>query len=898
MQDIEKLIGYLRGACEQLLNRETLDAAKSLAFRPTQRDAISAYAEFLDRGVLSTKEKLSGFFEIPTGVGKTAVFSAIIGEAVRLAQSDGQALRIGIVSPTTNLLTQTRDELLSINPDLADKVGLYGGNDRQLDMPITIITYDSWANLVDNGTLGGESFDILISDEAHRGTSAERERKLIEAFDNGVAKLAFTATAHFDLGKTVFNTHRNCIFERHIPESVLLGELAAYIHVQTYVMRMMVDEADKEKRFDAGAVKQMEFNRLVEKLLLEGLDQYSGKPLTDNQGGIFVYNTRQADDLTAALNANPELKSVAKASGCTDFAVAIHTNGISDAEQIRRERDYKAGKYLFVVGDEKFKEGFDHAPMKTVIDVPHGSAVDKAQILGRGARRYGNEGLTFIDVVLYFGDQDAELDAKARANAIKDAVLACDVLDGNIELSDPRVGNVVRKVANVPPRIFETVVVVSHETLEQVRILLAEREAVSQQYEEVIENWAESEQYRELRDLIAEKGGLGSKTLYQRARESAEYKYKFSSHGVIYSIIHGRTKSVPVVQYEALRDIVEAYEPVAAIANWPESEQYRELRDLIAAKGGIGRKALYQRAEESVEYKGKFSSDAVIDNIISGRINFVPVAQYEVLRDILEAYEPVATIADWPRSEQYLELRDMIEAKGGFGSKILYQRADESVEHKGKFSSHGVIQYIIYGKTKSVPVVQYEALRDIVEAYEPVAAIANWPESEQYQELRGLIAAKGGLGGKSLYRKAQESPKTQGKFLSHKVIENIIFGKTRSVAVEQYEALRGILEAYEPVAVIADWSESEWYIKLCDLIKAKGGIGARTLYQGAEKNAKTQGKFPSYKVIENIILGVLKSVPVAQYEALCDILHAIPDVDGPSRPRPRVGRAAATNECQ
>ena len=48
-------------------------------------------------------------------------------------------------------------------------------------------------------------------------------------------------------------------------------------------------------------------------------------------------------------------------------------------------------------------EGFDHPPMKTVIDVTHGSLVDKSQIVGRGDRQYFNEakgryeGLTFID---------------------------------------------------------------------------------------------------------------------------------------------------------------------------------------------------------------------------------------------------------------------------------------------------------------------------------------------------------------------------------------------------------------------------------------------------------------------------------------------------------------------
>jgi hypothetical protein len=108
---------------------------------------------------------------------------------------------------------------------------------------------------------------------------------------------------------------------------------------------------------------------------------------------------------------------------------------MSKKEQERRLDDYKAGKYLAVIGDSMLKEGFDHDRMKTVIDWPHGSLVDKVQILGRGARKWFNttkdrfEGLVFADTIVYVGSDDPEQDELERGRALRNAILASDVLD-------------------------------------------------------------------------------------------------------------------------------------------------------------------------------------------------------------------------------------------------------------------------------------------------------------------------------------------------------------------------------------------------------------------------------------------------------------------------------------
>jgi hypothetical protein len=141
------------------------------------------------------------------------------------------------------------------------------------------------------------------------------------------------------------------------------------------------------------------------------------------------------------INDDPELQARARNQGFSGISSAIHSY-LPQREVNSRYERYMSGQDLCVVGDEKFKEGFDHPPMKTIIDSPHGSIVDKAQILGRGARKWWNEskqryeGLTVIDTVIYIGSPDPEIDKSLREIALKEAVSIKQILDDTLVLSD------------------------------------------------------------------------------------------------------------------------------------------------------------------------------------------------------------------------------------------------------------------------------------------------------------------------------------------------------------------------------------------------------------------------------------------------------------------------------
>jgi len=453
----EQLLKYLKQGINQLLEQGCFDGDQE--FRKTQRQALEAYKKYLNQNKISTEQKLKGFFEIPTGVGKTAVFVGIVAAAHSAAEQDGKELKTAIVVPTTQLMYQTQesfqgndkdpkdpDYFSGFAPNLKGQIGFFGDGKKNLKLPITIMTYDAWYDLSQSGKIGSHNIDILISDEAHRGTSERRIENITGAFNENTIQLAFTATAHFDETKSVEASHERRIFYKSLPESMKDKELAAYIESQRAIIRIEPDEFMLSDEFNASSreertahrkkLRLKAWNKFALKTFREGRDTRRGHLLSDNQAGFFVEGIDQANQLEKMLNADPELQKRAHDQGRKGVAVAIHSK-LSPKEQLRRFKAYKNGKYMAVVGDEKFKEGFDHSPMKTIIDCPHSSLVDKAQIIGRGARRWFNrlkhrfEGMTIIDTAMYFGSKDKEENKLLRDKALTKGIYTKDILGGS-----------------------------------------------------------------------------------------------------------------------------------------------------------------------------------------------------------------------------------------------------------------------------------------------------------------------------------------------------------------------------------------------------------------------------------------------------------------------------------
>ncbi len=447
----EKLLSYLQQAVDQLLEQEEFE--NGWGFRKTQRQALEAYQRYLYNTSYTVAQRLEGFFEMATGVGKTAVFSAIIGKAHQIAEQNGDVLRSVIVDPTRPLIKQTRDDFIRICPSFNGKVGLYGDGNKDLEKPVTIITYNSWIDLSQRGELGSHNVDILISDESHKGTSYRRVRGLTKNYNARTARLAYTATAHFDTVKSVRLSHKREIFAKPLKETMEEGaaELTSYVQAQTMVIRVPPNDFMRSPEYDAmplldrvkyrRELRQEAWNKYALEVFKNGVDIHTREPLSDNQTLFCVDGINQANRLELLLNSDEELRARTRRQKRQWVSAAIHSRLPSYQEAEHRFESYKRGEGMAAITDEMLKEGIDHGPIKTIVDYSHGSIVDKLQILGRGTRSWWNdakdrhEGLTFVDTIIYIGDDNPKADKVARNRALRAAVMVKDLLGGDFVLN-------------------------------------------------------------------------------------------------------------------------------------------------------------------------------------------------------------------------------------------------------------------------------------------------------------------------------------------------------------------------------------------------------------------------------------------------------------------------------
>jgi superfamily II DNA or RNA helicase len=145
---------------------ERLSLSHAYDLRPYQSDAVTAWREAGDRGVV----------ELPTGAGKTVVaIDAVAALGVPTL----------VVVPTIDLLEQWRREL-ETEFDVA--VGQFGGGE-QTQAPITVSTYDSAYLRAED--VGGD-FGLVVFDEVHHlgGEGYRDAARLVAA----PARLGLTAT--------------------------------------------------------------------------------------------------------------------------------------------------------------------------------------------------------------------------------------------------------------------------------------------------------------------------------------------------------------------------------------------------------------------------------------------------------------------------------------------------------------------------------------------------------------------------------------------------------------------------------------------------------------------------------------------------------------------------------
>lgn len=178
-----------------------------MELRPYQTAAARAVLEQWEQGVRST------LMVLPTGTGKTIVFSAIIEEAVR---AGGNVL---VLAHREELLQQAADKLAKVT-------GLGCGIEKAESTALNTwfnVVVGSVQTLQRDNRRNGHSFTHLIVDEAHHAVSASYRAVLDHFADAKV--LGVTATADRGDKRSLGEVFETLAFEYSLPAAIREGWL-------------------------------------------------------------------------------------------------------------------------------------------------------------------------------------------------------------------------------------------------------------------------------------------------------------------------------------------------------------------------------------------------------------------------------------------------------------------------------------------------------------------------------------------------------------------------------------------------------------------------------------------------------------------------------------------------
>ncbi|MDQ5912089.1 MAG: hypothetical protein QG568_302 [Patescibacteria group bacterium] len=353
LKEMREWIGSLNNLDEYIANhsatREDLDARNK-----RQLTVFEDIRNHLEKG-----EK-EGYVKLPTGVGKTVLFSRI---------TEALGLKTLIVVPSKILIGQTGEKLEEFTNV---EFGKYYQGEKNLEENVTVITYLSLVKAVKEGRVNPADYEVLILDEAHKALGEETS-KVIDQFEG--VKLGFTATPKYSKDKHVRDLLEHEMHSMGIVEAAKEGLISRF---KSYIAYTDTDLSNVE-------VKNRE--KYDENELERAIDQ-EGR----NQSAVELYKQE--------FNGKLAIAYCGGVTHATHVAELFNKSGISaeiisgDTPDDKSPNGKEAILERFRTGETKVLcnariliEGFDEPKASTCLNLqPTLSLVDAEQRAGRVLR--------------------------------------------------------------------------------------------------------------------------------------------------------------------------------------------------------------------------------------------------------------------------------------------------------------------------------------------------------------------------------------------------------------------------------------------------------------------------------------------------------------------------------
>ena len=340
-------------------------------------------------------------YQMPTGTGKTRLFTSIIRDINVWGLRNGKKQRVLIIAHRSELIEQIDRSLNKYHVPHGIIAGGIFKDKRDLTQTVQVasvqtITHSSNFNLASNLQV-----DFIIIDEAHHAVAASYTR-LWRLYPDA-KKLGVTATP-WRMNNSGFKAN----FDAFIPsmsirEFMDMGWLAPYkyysIPLDSVVKRSIdeIKEFDIEGDYKISALENVMDNDHIRAQLLE-----SYKSLAYGKKGIIYSISRAHSEHICAQYRSIGVKIVS-----------------IDGETPARKREmlveeFKNGLIDIIVNVDIFSEGFDCPDIEFIqLARPTKSLVKYIQQVGRGLRKNGDKECLILDNVgmySHFGLPDADRD--------------------------------------------------------------------------------------------------------------------------------------------------------------------------------------------------------------------------------------------------------------------------------------------------------------------------------------------------------------------------------------------------------------------------------------------------------------------------------------------------------
>ena len=367
--DAHKQVQYLRHGMEQFLADEDKHIANGAPrLRGEQYFALGALTK------LSDPQIAASYYKLPTGFGKTVMFSYMAQAYLPQARANGVTKKLVILVPRLNLINQTSDKLDSFAGFSASE---FSGRTKDTDADIIISTYRSLDKLVE--TIGIENIGLIFADEAHHATGDKISQTMTDLIKS-VPTIGFTATPSYDADKSVSNVLRTEIFAMTIADGVRSGMLSPVkntLYCSSIVYDLENAPATSQGEYDYNSITgQIDTDTLTSEIAdiyINGVDEDTGRRFIDCKAMINCPNIEMAKRQADTINQRAgRIIARAFSSDMKDFEI--------------EKAKFIAGKYQVACQVNTMTEGFDDTTVSLCINYPTRSAVRAEQAAGRAIR--------------------------------------------------------------------------------------------------------------------------------------------------------------------------------------------------------------------------------------------------------------------------------------------------------------------------------------------------------------------------------------------------------------------------------------------------------------------------------------------------------------------------------